>query len=62
MSAPAVEGVAISVRADLEADRVMYQFGDQTFGLSVEDAAILANHSVAAIEILRPPAAPGFVQ
>jgi hypothetical protein len=62
MTAAAPVPVAVSVRADRGADRVLYQFGDQRFGLTVEDAAILVNHTLAAIEILRPAAAPVVVQ
>jgi hypothetical protein len=59
MSAAAPVPVPIAVRPDAEAGRVMFQFGDQTFGLTIEDAAILVNHTLNAIEILRP--APGVV-
>jgi hypothetical protein len=62
MSAPAAVAVAISVRANLEADRVIFQFGDQFYGLPIEDAAILVSHTLAAIEILRPAAVPAVVQ
>jgi hypothetical protein len=61
MSAPAPVPVAISVRANLEADRVIYQFGDQSYSLSIEDAAVLVNHTLTAMEILRPAAAPTVV-
>jgi len=62
MSAPAPVAVAISVRADREADRVICQFGDQTYGLSVEDTAIMVSRALAAIEILRPHGVTGTVQ
>lgn len=63
MSAPAkVEPVSISVAPNREADRVMYRFGDQVYGLSVEDVAMLVNQSLDAVEVLRPNAAPGMVQ
>jgi hypothetical protein len=62
MSAPAPVAVAISVSANLEADRVIYQFGDQSYGLTAEDAAILMNQTLAALEILRPYGASGTVQ
>jgi hypothetical protein len=56
------EPVAVTVAPNREADRVIYTFGDQSFGLPVADAAILVSHSLAAIEVLRPPAAPDIVQ
>jgi hypothetical protein len=62
MTAPAPVPVAITVKPNLEADRVMFQFGDQAFGLPVEDAAILMSHTLAAIEVLRPHGATGTVQ
>jgi hypothetical protein len=54
--------VAISVKPDIEADKVLFRFGDQTYGLAVEDAAILMSHTLAALEILRPHGATGTVQ
>ena len=58
MSAPAAVPVAISIRPDVAADRVLYQFGDQIYALPVEDAVALMSHTMAAVEILRPkPAA-----
>ena len=54
MTAPAPVAVAISVRPNIEADRVLLQFGEQIFGLSVEDAAVMVSHALHAIEILRP--------
>jgi hypothetical protein len=63
MSAPAsVERVAIAVAVDREADRVIYKFGGQSFGLTVEYAMILVDQSLRAIEVLRPRTAPGVVQ
>jgi hypothetical protein len=62
MSAPAAVPVAITVQANLEADRVVYTFGDQSFGLKVEDVALLMSHSMAALDILRPHGASGTVQ
>jgi hypothetical protein len=62
MTAPAPVPVAIAVSANRPADRVMVQFGDQIFGLAVEDAVMLVDRTLAAVEILRPPAAPGVVQ
>jgi hypothetical protein len=59
MTAAAPVPVAISVSANLEAGRVIFQFGDQSYGLPIEDAAILVSHTLAAIEALRP-AAPGL--
>jgi hypothetical protein len=54
--------VQITVTANAAADRVVYQFGDLSYGLKIEDAMVLANHTLAAIEMLRPPVAPGVVQ
>jgi hypothetical protein len=62
VSAPAAVPVAISVRPNAEAGRVIYQFGDQSYGLSLEDAALLVRHSLDAIEMLRPAAATPVVQ
>jgi hypothetical protein len=62
MSAPAPVGVPISVRPNIEADRVVYQFGDQSYGLTIEDAAVLVSHTLAAIELLRPRSVSGTVQ
>jgi hypothetical protein len=41
---------------------VAFQFGDQTYMLPVEDAAILVSHTLAAIELLRPRGASGTIQ
>jgi hypothetical protein len=62
MSAPAAVPVAITVKPNLEIDRVAFQFGDQTYMLPVEDAAILVSHTLNAIDILRPHGASGAVQ
>jgi hypothetical protein len=62
MTAPAPVPVAITVKPNSEINRVIFQLGDQSYGLSIEDAAILVNHTLAAIEILRPAAAPAVVQ
>jgi hypothetical protein len=45
----------ISVRANAEADRVILQFGDVTYALPIEDAALLVNHILHSIELLRRP-------
>jgi hypothetical protein len=62
MTAPASVPVAITVKPSIEADRVIYQFGDQIYALPVADAAILVSHTLASIEILRPHGATGTVQ
>jgi hypothetical protein len=62
MSAPAAVPVPISVSANLEAGRVIYQFGDQRYGLTVEDTMILMSQSMAAMEALRPAAADAVLQ
>ena len=64
MIAPAPVAVTVGVHKASQpaADRVLFEFGDRTYELSVEDAVILANHTLAAIEALRPQAAPGTVQ
>jgi hypothetical protein len=62
VSAPAAVPVAISVRPTAEAGRVILQFGEQTYALPIEDAAILVRHTLDAIEMLRPAGAPPVVQ
>jgi len=62
MTAAAPVPVAIAVSANRQADRVLVQFGDQTFALAVEDAVMLVDRALAAIECLRPPLAPGVMQ
>jgi hypothetical protein len=52
--APAPAPVGIAVNADAAANRVIYQFGNESYGLTIEDAVILVNHTLHAIEILRP--------
>jgi hypothetical protein len=55
MSAPSQSApVAVSVTPNRDADRVIYTFGDQSFALTVEDAMLLGNHTLAAIDVLRP--------
>jgi hypothetical protein len=54
--------VAITVTPNPQADRVIYTFGDQCFGLTVEDVMLLVNHSLAAVDVLRPQASLGVVQ
>ena len=48
------DSVAVTVAPNREADRVVYTFGDQSYGLRVEEAMLLANHTLAAINALRP--------
>ncbi len=53
--------VVCTVEPNREADRVIFQFGDQSYGLPVEEAMLLANHTLAAINALRPLLASGAV-
>jgi hypothetical protein len=63
MTAPAVAvTVGVHKAPQPAADRVLFEFGDRTYELSVEDAVILVNHTLAAIETLRPQAVQGTVQ
>jgi hypothetical protein len=62
MSAPEPVPVSVSVRPNAEAGRVIFQFGEQSYGLPIEDAAILVRHILDAIEMLRPAAATPVVQ
>jgi hypothetical protein len=55
VTAAAPTPVTVSVSPNAEADRVVFTFGEHSFGLTVQDAALLVNHILHSIELLRRP-------